>query len=81
MRDMTMIWNIVVSFNLHPRATEPSTFLLLYVLLGILEKNGMFLAVTYAFQAGLVESLNARSTETCRPRANLLNFKFEYKMK
>lgn len=81
MRAMTMIWNIVGSFNLHPRATEPSTFLLLYVLVGILEKNGMFLAVTYAFQAGLVESLNARSTETYRPRANLLNFKFEYKMK
>lgn len=81
MRAMTMIWNIVGSFNLHPRATEPSTFLPLYVLVGILEKNGMFLAVTYAFQAGLVESLNARSTETYRPRANLLNFKFEYKMK
>lgn len=65
-------------FNLHPRATEP--YLLLYVLLGILERTVMFRAVTYAFHAGLVESLNARSTETSRPRANLLNFKFEYKM-
>lgn len=81
MRDTIMIWNIVVSFNFHPRATEPSTYLLLYVLLGILEKNGVFLAVTYASQADLVESLNARSTETSRPRANLLNFKFEYTMK
>lgn len=81
MRDMTIIWNTVVSFHLHPGATKPSTYLLLYVLLGILERNGMFLAVTCGFQADLVESLNARSTETSKPRANLLNFKFEYKMK
>lgn len=76
-----MIWHLIGSFNLHPRATEPSTYLLLYVLVGILEKNDTFLAVTYAFQADLVELLNARSTETSRPRANPLNFKFEYEMK
>lgn len=76
-----MIWCIIGSFNLHPKATETSTYMLSYVLVGILEKNDTFLAVTYAFQAGLVESLNTRSTETSRPRANLLNFKFEYKIK
>lgn len=67
-----MIWHIVRSFNLHPGATEPSTYLLLYMLVGILEKNDMFLAVTYAFQAGLVESFNARSTETSRPEPTYL---------
>lgn len=76
-----MIWYINCSFILYTHATEPSTYLLLYVLVGILEKNDIFLAATYAFQVGLVESFNARSTETSRPKANLLHFKFEYKMK